>query len=234
MTFLFCGDPHGQFQQIVRAAKRLPEAPIIILGDMELQQPLDEVLPGLMERTWYILGNHDTDTPQAAEHAWNPRYDHRLVHASVHTLPGDVQLAGLGGVFRGAVWYPKHAQAPVYDNPQAHAARTPRQDRWRNGPHLRHWSSLYPAHFEQLRTQRCDVLVLHEAPGYHPHGFAALDILARDMRARLVVHGHQHDSLDSSAHWAEQGFMTVGVPMRGVTAVDLAGHIEVMEPGVGA
>jgi hypothetical protein len=34
------------------------------------------------------------------------------------------------------------------------------------------------------------------------------------------VHGHQHDSIDSSAHWDAQGFQSFGVGLRGVMAFD--------------
>ncbi len=36
------------------------------------------------------------------------------------------------------------------------------------------------------------------------------------MGVRTTVHGHQHDCIDSSARWAEQGFESYGVGLRGV------------------
>jgi len=36
------------------------------------------------------------------------------------------------------------------------------------------------------------------------------------MAVRMTVHGHQHDTLDSSARGAEQGFESYGVGLRGV------------------
>ena len=53
----------------------------------------------------------------------------------------------------------------------------------------------------ELATLQADVLITHEAPGYHDHGFKELDSLARRMGVRMTVHGHQHDNIDSSAHW---------------------------------
>jgi hypothetical protein len=38
------------------------------------------------------------------------------------------------------------------------------------------------------------VLVTHEAPSCHRHGFAAIDRLAEVAAARLIVHGHHHES----------------------------------------
>jgi hypothetical protein len=84
--------------------------------------------------------------------------------------------------------------------------------------HLKHWSSIYPDEMDQLATQQADILITHEAPGYHEHGFQVLDDLARRMGVRTTVHGHQHDSIDSSARWAAQGFQSFGVGLREVMA----------------
>jgi hypothetical protein len=50
-----------------------------------------------------------------------------------------------------------------------------------------------------------------------------LDDLARRMGVRTTVHGHQHDSIDSSARWATQGFQSFGVGLREVMAWPLRG-----------
>ncbi|NDP63072.1 MAG: hypothetical protein GZ092_10600 [Polaromonas sp.] len=44
-----------------------------------------------------------------------------------------------------------------------------------------------------LSKLRADILVTHEAPSCHPHGFAALDALARSLRVVRSFHGHHHD-----------------------------------------
>ena len=38
------------------------------------------------------------------------------------------------------------------------------------------------------------MLITHEAPSCHRHGFAAIDRLADVAAARLIVHGHHHES----------------------------------------
>jgi hypothetical protein len=43
-------------------------------------------------------------------------------------------------------------------------------------------------------ASRFDVLISHEAPSSHRHGFAAIDRLADAGGARLIVHGHHHES----------------------------------------
>ena len=94
-----------------------------------------------------------------------------------------------------------------------------------------HSSTIFPAELESLSALRADVLVTHEAPGYHPMGFSRLDKLAQAMQVKTVVHGHQHDCLDSSALWATQGFKSHGVGLRGITSIDSEGNAEIVVCG---
>lgn len=213
---LFCGDPHGQWQHIIDAALDTNARAVILLGDLEPARPLHLELEAIWERVWFIHGNHDTDTPNAFNHVWAPDIAERHIHCRVITLPCGTRIAGLGGVFRGAVWNPKDNKPAHYRNREAHASKTHPQDRVRGSVNLRHWSSIYPEDIEQLSTLQADILITHEAPGYHEYGFHELDELTRNMGAHTTVHGHQHDSIDSSARWAEQGFQSYGVGLRGV------------------
>jgi hypothetical protein len=95
----------------------------------------------------------------------------------------------------------------------------------------KHWSSIYPDELNALADLRADILVVHEAPGYHSNGFEILDDLARSLGVRVLVHGHQHDRLDSSHRWAAQGFKSFGVGLRGVTAINVDGNATVVVPG---
>jgi hypothetical protein len=218
---LFCGDPHGQWQHIIDAALQTDARAVILLGDLEPARPLHTELAAIRERVWYIHGNHDTDHTDNFANVWQSELAERNIHGRVVTLPCGTRIAGLGGIFRGAVWYPKDAhQAPKFCNRQAHAHITPHPDRWQGGVPLKHWSSIYPDEVEQLAALQADILITHEAPGYHEHGFTQLDELARRMGVHTTVHGHQHDNIDSSARWAEQGFASYGVGLRGVMALD--------------
>lgn len=234
-SILFCGDPHGRFAHILRVAQEFPSTPVVLLGDMEPQNDLLIELQPIASRLWWIHGNHDTDEEAVAHRVWDDKVVHHSINARVVILPGGLRIAGLGGVFRESVWHPDPGAArggrPAFTSREEHARSTPRRDRWRDGPHRRHWSSIYPSEVDRLASQRCDVLVLHEAPGYHPLGFSALDDLARAMGAQVVVHGHHHDSLDSSARWEQQGFKSFGVGLRGITAIDIHGKAEVLVPG---
>lgn len=221
---LFCGDPHGRFDHIVRAASGWPGVPIILLGDLQPAKPPAELLGPVWPRTWLIHGNHDTDTVQSAQHVWHEGVLDRHLHARVVELPDGLRVGGLGGVFRERVWYPdpfsRVQVSPRFHSRAACAHATPTHERWRGGVALKHWSSIHFDEWQTLRRLSCDVLVLHQAPRYHPHGFELVDELAREMGARLVVHGHHHDALDSSVRWASQGFRSFGVGLRGVTWID--------------
>jgi predicted phosphodiesterase len=235
---LFCGDPHGQFRQIVEAAGHTKASAVVLLGDMEPKRSLEIELEPLAERgmpLYWIGGNHDADSDILWERTWGSKLADGCIHGRVVTLPDGRRLAGLSGVFREAVWYPSPSAArgglPTWRTRDEHAKYTPRQDRWHGGPHRRHAGTIYPEEFDRLADLQADILVTHEAPGYHPYGFALLDDLARSMGVQFTVHGHLHDALDSSNRWAEQGFSSFGVGLRGVSALWPDGRWEVVVPG---
>lgn len=103
----FCGDPHGEFSQILSAARDYKPAAMVILGDLQPSKPLEEVLAEAMAFTeiWWIPGNHDTDSDAIYDNLWkSPLAAHNL-HGRVGNVKG-VRIAGLGGVFRGQIWMP--------------------------------------------------------------------------------------------------------------------------------
>jgi predicted phosphodiesterase len=229
---LYCGDPHGSFRHILEVADRTQASAIVLLGDMEPVRPLHAELAPILDRVWWIPGNHDADADDTWTWVWGSRLADRNLHGRVVTLPDGTRLAGLGGVFREAVWYPSASAAregaPAFRSRKEHGQATPRQNRWQGGHHRKHWGSIYPDEVDCLAGLRADVLVTHEAPGYHPNGFAILDTLAQSMGARALVHGHHHDRLDSSAAWESQAFASIGVGLRGISAVCLeAGSVSV-------
>ena len=228
---LYCGDPHGQFRHILRAADELNPSAVVLLGDLEPQRPLHEELEAIAHKTWFIHGNHDTDTDQNWEHLWGSALAGRNIDGRVVELPDGIRLAGLGGVFRESVWYPTLPTEPQYRNRAEHAEATPQHDRWRNGVRRKHWSSIYPDDLDRLADLRADVLITHEAPGYHRNGFAILDTLAQSLGAKVTVHGHNHDRLDSSQRWDQQGFRSFGGGLRGITAIDREGNATVIVAG---
>lgn len=61
---LYCGDTHGQFRHVIKAATELHASAVILLGDMEPRRPLHVELEAIADRVWFIPGNHDTDSDQ--------------------------------------------------------------------------------------------------------------------------------------------------------------------------
>lgn len=231
---LYCGDPHGAFRHIIDAADHTRASAVVLLGDLEPSRALHEELAPLTRlgtALYFIPGNHDADSDALAERVWGSELAARNVHGRVMTLPDGTRLAGLGGIFRGAVWNPATPREPAFRTREEHARATPRQNRWKGGPPRKHLGTIYPEDIDRLAELHADILVTHEAPGYHPHGFAILDTLAQVMGVKVAVHGHHHDRLDSSPAWDAQGFRSFGVGLRGITAIDIEGKATVIVPG---
>lgn len=236
---LYCGDPHGQFHHIIDAAAITDACAVVMLGDLEPQEPLHLAISPLVAHgvpIYFIHGNHDADSDEGWSRVWGSDLADRNVHGRVVHLPNGQRLAGLGGVFRETVWHPSASPArhgaPALRTMKEHAKATPRQSRWLGeGPPRKHWGTIYPETFDLLAKQRTDVLITHEAPGYHPNGFELLDTLAQRMGATVAVHGHHHDRIDSSPQWARQGFRSFGVGLRGITSIDSEGKAQVVVPG---
>jgi len=201
MTILFAGDPHRNFSPIIRACLARAPGNLIVVGDLDCPRPLDREFASIIAAGWHvhwILGNHDCETETA--------YDNLVTNAPegdlgfrVVDLDG-IRVAGLPGVFKPSVWYPRpedgahRIDPPRYRNRADFLAAQPRQRLWRGGLPLWHRDSIFPDDFDRLAEQRFDILVTHEAPSSHRHGFAPIDDLAAAGEARLIVHGHHHCS----------------------------------------
>ncbi len=192
---LFAGDPHGNFAPILRACAAHPPGHLVLLGDCDCAAPLPDLLAPALAAGWsvhWILGNHDTETEATFDNlagAW-PQGD---LGGRVRDLAG-VRVAGLAGVFRPRVWHPLECEPPQFRT-RAEFRRALRPgEEWRGGLPLWHRDTIFPEDVAALAAQHFDVLVTHEAPSSHRHGFAALDRLAEAGGARLIVHGHHHES----------------------------------------
>ena len=201
----FLGDVHGGFAHIEAAlllARQQQASPswLVFLGDLDInQRPLREILahvlassPGL--RVAFIHGNHDADT---CAH-WSCLHDCGdavALHGRVMNLDG-IRVAGLGGHFMGRVWTPPSPPAFL---DKAGAMKRGAHG-WRDGqrPSPKFNGAIYPDDVDALGQQRADILVTHEAPSCHPHGWEALDQLARDMGVVRTFHGHTHDDLSEA------------------------------------
>ncbi len=235
----FLGDVHGRFDHVIRAVLRDRPDGIVFLGDIEAQQPLDLELEPILKCTdiWWIPGNHDTDHQRNYDHLYGSTLANKNLHGRVGEIAGQ-RVAGLGGIFRGEIWYPDSPDAPVnyerYDDYLENSEpgriqaslqhRALRQGEMTEvkatGKLLTHRSSIYFADWLELQGQQTDILVTHEAPSCHHNGFKALDELARAMKVKKVFHGHHHDRRDYRPVWERLGFEAYGVGLRGITDQD--------------
>ena len=189
---LFCGDPHGQFDAILRRIDRSQPDAVVLLGDLELNRALDDIFWSVLDRTelWFIYGNHDTDNSRYYDHLFHGALADHNLHGKVATVAG-VRIAGLGGVFRKHIWYPP--ALPEYMTRPDLVQHCSPQQLWRDGVPRRHRSSIFPEDIVQLAAHQADILVTHEAPAEHPYGFSVLDRLATAMGVQRIIHGHHHD-----------------------------------------
>lgn len=245
----FAGDIHGRFSHVLAALERtpMPERPaaIIFLGDLEPQRPLRlEYQPFLdaAAEPWHIHGNHDTD--RAAVWANLVDAHERNLDGRVVTIAG-VRIAGLGGIFRGEVWFPRDGTEPPLFQSYADYERDLRRqtgvrrrvskmdaiqaesvpgrvselsNATMDGRLRRHSSTIFPDTVAMLARQRADVLVSHEAPAAHPHGFRAIDDLARAMGVSAVFHGHHHR--ERTYPDGSEGYRAHSVGLRGIRDLD--------------
>ncbi|WP_306132008.1 metallophosphoesterase family protein [Roseivivax marinus] len=208
---LIYGDPHGRWEPLHAAIETRPRA-VIVLGDLaEGRDPdgppraraaFDAVLASGLQLA-FITGNHDA----ASDDLWSviEDYDNHRIDGRVIEIDG-LRIAGLGGVIRGRLW-PGEGE-PSYATVAEWIARTPRQERWRGGIPKSHRTSILPWTVESLRNEKADILVTHEAPPPHAHGFQFLNSLAADMGARAIVHGHHHQTYSDVT---EDGIRVQGV-----------------------
>ena len=205
---LFYGDPHGQWQPLLDEYARHPARAVILLGDCELDRPLHETLkPIASDGTpiHWIYGNHDN----RIEVQWsNLTAAPGGLHGRVTDVAGQ-RLAGLGGNYAGKVWYPRGGnEEPRFLTRRAFLKSLPHSGRPGTEMPLERRSVIFPEDHDVLARLRADVLVCHEAPSSHQHGFGALDELAKAMRVRLLVHGHHHVGYE--------GLSRDGVEVRGL------------------
>lgn len=226
-TLWYYGDPHGRFDPLIaavqQAGKARPQA-VVILGDFDLETPLEQALAPILDQVEiaWIPGNHDCDRVGYYEHLFDgPLAAHNL-HGRVRTL-GGVPVAGLGGVFRERIWYPP--APPRFPSPREYLHAIAPKERWRSGLPLRQRSTIFWSDYAALWDRRAEILVCHEAPSCHRHGFEALDELATAMGARMIVHGHHHETYRA---WLPNGIEVLGIGLAAVVSREG----EVIAPGL--
>ncbi len=216
---VIAGDPHGNFGPLLRACNEHDPGTLILLGDCELRVSLHHMLSPLFATGWqvrWIIGNKDTETNTAFDNLVTDHPDGDIGGRVIEVA--GLRIAGLGGVFKPRIWHPRPDQPggkidpPSFSTRQDFLASLSPREHWRGGLPLWHRNSIFPEDFAKLAQQRFDVLVSHEAPSCHRHGFAAIDRLAEVAAARLIVHGHHHESYDAS--------LPGGIHVRGLAVAE--------------
>ena len=208
---VFVGDVHGQTETVCRGILAARPDGAVLLGDLELPVPLEQafapVLAAGIALSW-IPGNHDSDPDLWYDHLFLSSLADRNLNARTDVVAG-WRVAGLGGVFREKVWHPKAGDGMSRRATRQEFLQTiNKSDRWRvglmpddgsDGLPRSHRTSIFWEDYERLwclgeRGERADVLVCHEAPSSHRHGFKVLDELAERLGCRYIVHGHHHEN----------------------------------------
>ncbi|MCX7098437.1 MAG: metallophosphoesterase [Methylococcales bacterium] len=193
---LFAGDPHGNFKPIIAAAQKYQPEAVILLGDYDLEMPLEDCLAEIIGVTdiWWIAGNHDFETPSKYHNLFNSAFSDKDLHLKVTEIAG-LRVAGLSGIFLGRVWYPP--QPPKWSGKQHYLHHQPSNSK-NVGMSLKYKSAIWHDEFEALKALKADILVTHEAPGSHRHGFKVIGELAAAMGVKHIFHGHLHENYAST------------------------------------
>lgn len=214
---LFAGDPHGDFRPLLRAVhEQAPEA-VVMLGDYDLEHPLEYYLRDIPKQTeiWWIAGNHEFESPDKHHFLFNSAFADNSLHLTVKEVAG-LKIAGLGGIFLGRVWYPP--RPPKWRSKKHYLNRQPVHIR-NAGLSLKYQSAIWHDEVERFKELDADILVTHEAPCSHRHGFIAIDELAEALGVDKVFHGHLHEHYSSPI---KPDIMVYGVADRMVA--DLSGN----------
>ncbi len=189
---LFAGDPHGDFNPIIRAVETFAPQAVILLGDCDLDRSLEQVLSVIINKTevWFIPGNHDANQDHWYDHLFRSQLRERNLHGRVVEIDGK-RVAGLGGVFREKIWMPP--SPPKFRTHSELLSACAKKDRWRDGIPRKHHVSIFWQTYQALWGEQADILVTHEAPSCHRYGFKEIDDLAQALRVNTIVHGHHHE-----------------------------------------
>jgi predicted phosphodiesterase len=220
---MFFGDPHGDLEPVIAAVEHFQPEAIVLLGDIQARQPLHLELQPIMALTevWFIHGNHDTDSDADYDNLWGSELADRNLHGRIVEIAG-YKVAGLGGIFRSKIWDPRRPfKEAAFASADALRRSMRREEWWRDGIARRHRSTIFPEEYQRLRrSPSADILVTHEAPAAHPHGWQAIDELAEALGVQLVIHGHHHQNIDYLA----EGMQTAAAPFRAF-GVNMGSHL---------
>ena len=91
------------------------------------------------------------------------------------------RIAWPGGIFfKGQVWMPPNTAK--FASQKDYAGQGGKGNLWRGGITRKHRSTAFTEDYASLLNQKVDILVTHEAPCCHPHGFPAYGVGIRNIR----------------------------------------------------
>jgi len=219
-SILFCGDPHGQFENIINAVKTHQPKAIIMLGDYGLENPLETMLApiiGEVEIHW-IAGNHDFDQDIYYKNLFDSALKSGDLNLKVVDING-IKIAGLAGIFKGKFW--KEGEEPKFKNKQAWLNSQPSNVKKavkKKGMPLHVQTAIWFDELEYMKKNiQADILVSHEAPSCHRFGFSVIDELAEAIGAKHIIHGHHHEYYKAKIN---KGTLVTGVDIQGVINLD--------------
>lgn len=214
-NILFCGDPHGCFNNIISAVFKYRPKAIVLLGDYNLEVPLEQYLQTIigMTKIYWIPGNHDFDSVSEYENLYHSALSYNSIHMKVIEIDG-LRIAGLGSIFCGRIWMP--GDIPKWIDKRHYMQHQPSNVK-KIPLHLD--NAIWHHEFEKMKNLRADILVTHEAPSCHRHGFKVIDELAEAIGAKKIFHGHHHRYYQDSVN----GIAVTGVKIAGVC--DLEGNM---------
>ncbi len=215
---LFAGDPHGNFLPLITAVRQHKPEAVVLLGDYDLDVPLEKSLQDIIGLTdiWWIAGNHDFETPDKHRNLFQSALADKGLHLRVADVAG-IRIAGLGGIFLGRVWYPP--QAPKWTNKHQYIEAQRLHLKQEEMP-LKYQGAIWHDEFHGLAQLEADILVTHEAPGSHKHGFSVIGELASAMGVKHIFHGHLHENY---AKVIKHNIQVYGVANSAVA--DLVGNV---------
>ena len=207
---LIYADAHTQFDELLNTYKIHEDSveAVYLAGDQCPNEPLEEILADVACPVRFILGNHDPDREHWLKNHFGLWEGH--LHCRTHST-AEITVAGLSGVFRGGIWYPGN-QVYYFNREQMYYESIARRQLYRGQIPRKHWGSIFYEDLNTLAKLRADILLTHEAPSTHHHGFKEIDELAVLMEASLIVHGHHHQSY--------QAVTSSGIKVMGVGKQD--------------
>jgi len=213
-SILFAGDPHRCFANVVSAVFKYKPKAIILLGDYNLEAPLEKYLESIIGlcKIFWIPGNHDFDSIVEYENLYFSALSYNNLHLKVIEIDG-LRIAGLGGIFIGRNWRP--GEQPRWESKQ-HWLKCKPSNVKKIPLHFEH--SIWHHQYQKMKAHvKADILVTHEAPSCHRHGFKALDDLAESIGAKQIFHGHHHKYYQDKLN---NGISVTGASIGGIVNLD--------------